>query len=357
MLDVSQVRLQTQLISGAKFKTAKEVVSHFGAMQSQDYAMAKYALGLRMENATDTLIEKALDDGEIIRTHLLRPTWHFVTPEDLHWMLELTAPNITRQMGSSNRLLGLDEKMLRKSNDIISKAIDGGEHVTRDELIEKLKAADLDTRDFRSSHFLMHAEMSGIICNGKRKNKQHTYKALPDRAKETVHYSREDALARLAKRYFSSHGPATLKDFVWWSGLSVSDAKSAIALNDSSLTALTINSVQYFATGSVNDNVNNVAHVDLLPAFDEFLIAYKDRTASISSEFNKHAFTTNGIFKPIIVVNGQVIGIWKRTIKKDHLSVEATLLRKTSKIIQKDIAKAARHFSDFMEMKLKFEFT
>lgn len=352
MTDISGIRLHAQLISGPKLSTPKEVVSHLGAMQAQDYAMAKYAVGLRMKHATDNSIEDALNNGEIIRTHLLRPTWHFVTPEDLHWMLELTAPNILRLMSSSNRLLGLDEKSLEKSNGIIAKAIEGGNHFTRDELMKLLKSADLKTDEYRSSHFLMHAEMCGIIANGKRIGKQHTYTSFP-KAGKNVKFTKDEALAELAKRYFKSHRPATAKDFTWWSGLSVSDAKKAIDLAD--LNHRSIDSCEYYFTGLNDQHTALDGNIHFLPAFDEFLIAYKDRSASISNESAKHAFTNNGIFRPIIVMDGKVIGTWKRSARKETLTVEAFLLQKTSQKVQRDLAKAARCYSDFMEMKLKFE--
>lgn len=347
MLDISTIRLQTQQLARPKFSTASEVVSHFGAMQAQDYMMAKWAIGVRMANATDALVEKALDAGKIIRTHLMRPTWHFVAAEDLHWMLELTAPNILRLMKSQDKKLGLDEKTYAKSNGLLVKALEKEQHMTRAELIGVLQNSDIASTEYRGGYLLANAEMQGIICSGKRKAGKQTYTLIDGWVKKEKHFTRNEALAELAKRYFTSHGPATLKDFIWWSGLSVADAKAAVEMNKKHFVSEEFDSQMYYIPDSFKGKTGENM-VLLLPAFDEFLIAYKDRSASIIADFTKHAFTNNGIFKPIIVVNGQVIGTWKRTVKKDKISIETNLLQKTLQTFHKDLEKEARRYGDFM---------
>ncbi|HLA55696.1 MAG TPA: winged helix DNA-binding domain-containing protein [Flavobacterium sp.] len=354
--DIANTRLYTQHLAAPEFKTAKEVVSYFGAMQAQDYPMAKWAIGVRTSKATDELVEQAIDKGDIFRTHLMRPTWHFVAAEDIHWMLELTGKNVMRQMGSSNRLLELDEKTFNKSNDKIREALEGNKHLTREELMEVLQHSGINTHSYRNLHLMLHAELSGIVCSGKRRGKNHTYALLDERVKKTRHYTKDAALAELAKRYFSSHGPATLKDFIWWSGLSVADAKEAIALNEKHFIKEESESQIYWISDSHKGKISNQKTVLLLPSFDEFLIAYKDRSASIHKDFSNHAFTNNGIFKPIIVVNGQVIGTWKRTIKKDTIFIETKFIQKTDKAIHKEITVQARRYGDFMEKKIELVF-
>jgi hypothetical protein len=344
--DISSARLQSQLLNDPKFKSAKEVVQYFGAMQAQDYAMSKWAVGVRLPGSTDASIEKALDKGEILRTHILRPTWHLIASEDIHWMLELTGENVLRQMGSSGRLLGLDEKIFAKSNDIISKALEDGSHLTRDELMEILNHSGIKTNELRGLHLLFYAELTGTICSGERRGKNHSYALLDQRVKRIKHFTKEEALAELGKRYFTSHGPATQKDFAWWSGLSVADSKLAIELNKMHLISETLDGKKYFRKDFGVIQAEN--SVMLLPAFDEFLIAYKDRSASIHSEHAKHAFTTNGIFRPIIVVNGQVCGTWKRTIKKDKVVIETSLIQKITKRAEKQMQSEAMRFGAFL---------
>ena len=352
--DISLARLQTQLLSDVKTKSVKEVVAHFGAMQAQDYSMSKWAIGARMRSSTDELIEKALDDGDIIRTHIMRPTWHFVAAEDLHWMLELTSKNILRMIGTSGRQLGLDDKIFSKSNEKIQQVL-SGKHLTRFELLEILQHSGFKINETRSSHLLMHAELSGIICNGKICGNQQTYAIIDERVQKSKHFTKEEALAELAQRYFTSHGPATLKDFIWWSGLSVADAKNGILLNEKKLISEEINYQTYYISYSFKTETIK-KNVHLLPAFDEFLIAYKDRSASIHNDFTKHAFTNNGIFRPIVVVNGQVVGIWKRTVKNNQVSIEINFHQKTPKSFYSEIEREAQHYADFLNKKLKIKF-
>jgi hypothetical protein len=349
--DIAAIRLRNQQLINPKFKSVKSLVSHFGAIQAQDYQMSKWAVGCRLPGAIDNAIEKAIDDGEIIRTHVLRPTWHLTTAEDIGWMLELTSGNILRQFNSMNKKIGLDDKVFSKSTDIIVKSLLGDQHLTRDELVEILNHHGIKTNEYRGLHILAYAELHGVICSGKRKGKHHSYALFDERVKKSKSRTKEEALAELGNRYFTSHGPATQKDFYWWSGLSVADSKLAIELNKKNLTATQHEGQTYYWKDS--GVVEMTEHVLLLPAFDEYLIAYKERSASIDTEHMPHAFTVNGIFKPLIVVNGQVVGIWKRTIKKDTVIIEPTFLQKVSKATERKVAEAADRFGSFLGMKVE----
>lgn len=352
--DISLARLQTQLLSDSKAKSVKEVVAYFGAIQAQDYPMSKWAIGARMVSATDEMIEKALDNSDIIRTHIMRPTWHFVAAEDLHWMLQLTSKNILRMIETSGKKLGLDDRIFSKSNEKIQEVL-SGKHLKRSDLLAILQHSGFKINETRSSHLLMHAELSGIICNGKSIQNQQTYALIEEKVKKSKHFTKDEALAELAKRYFTSHGPATLKDFIWWSGLSVADAKNGILLNENKLISEEINAQTYYIASSFKPQIAKKT-VHLLPAFDEFLIAYKDRSASIHSDFYKHAFTNNGIFRPIIVVNGRVVGTWKRTVKNDQVSIEINFHQKTPKSFHSEIETEAQHYADFLDKKLEVKF-
>jgi hypothetical protein len=345
-MKLSQTRLHTQHIATRDFEDAQDVVRHFGAMQAQDYAMAKWAIGCRMKNGTDELVEKMLDDGKIIRTHVLRPTWHFVVPEDLIWMLELSAPNIRRIMTSYEKNLGIDEKTVGKSKTLIAKSLENGD-LERDILLRILERNAIKTDGYRGSHLLMHAELDGLICSGKRTAGKQTYGLVASRVPYFKKVTREDALAELAARYFKSHGPATLKDFAWWSGLSQADSKKAIASHDFS--SETLEGQTYYFTESIQSFEKPSAF--LLPAFDEFLIAYKGRSASIAEGHAKHALTVNGIFKPIVVAGDQVVATWKRTVKKEAVQIEILLLGKISKTMQRLAEKDAERFASFIGKK------
>src|SRR5713226_2242979 len=225
-LDIAHRRLHNQLITRPMFEKPDDVVKWLGAVQAQDYAGAKWALGLRMQGVTDDVIEQAFADGAIIRTHVMRPTWHFVAPADIRWMLALTAPRINAYY---NRKLELDDAVFRHSNAVLAKALQGGKQLTRSELASVLQLAGIAADNLlRSTYIIMRAELDGIVCSGARRGKQFTYALLDERVPQTRNLDRDEALAEFARRYFTSHGPATLQDFVWWSGLAAADAKAGL---------------------------------------------------------------------------------------------------------------------------------
>jgi hypothetical protein len=269
--DIPKIRLQSQQIAGTKIKSPKEMVEWMGAMQAQDYQMAIWGIGVRLAHSTDKEIETALDKGQIIRTHIMRPTWHFVSSGDIYWMLELTAPHIRTTLNAYSRSVGLDESTLFKCHKIFKTALRDNNHLTRDELMALLEKAKISTDGFRSVHIMFHAELNGIVCNGVKKGKNQTYALLEERVPKTKTISREEALAKLAQRYFSSHCPATIKDFAWWSGLPMKDVKSALEMIRSKFISETIDSETYWFTNSTFAPTRDNSTTYLLPAFDEFL--------------------------------------------------------------------------------------
>jgi hypothetical protein len=355
--DIAHLRLYSQQIAATKIRSPKKMVAWMGAMQAQDYQMAKWAIGTRLPNSTDKQIEAANDKGQIIRTHLMRPTWHLVSADDIYWMLELTAPHVKSSMNSSANLLGLTPKVISKCNNIIEKALADSNHLTRDELMMLLNKAKISTESFRPIHIMFHAELNGIVCNGIRLGKNNTYALLAERVPKKKNLPREEALALLAQRYFSSHSPATVKDFIWWSGLPVKDARNALEMIKSNFVSEKIGEETYWVTNSFSNPKKDSPSIYLLPAFDEFLISYKDRAASFPLGNHKKAFTNNGIFRPVIVINGHVTGIWKRTIKKDTVLVEVDFLQSHSKATKYLIEKEVETFGRFLSKKAEVKYT
>ncbi len=227
--DVIIQRLRNQRLTESTFKKPAEVVEYMGAMQAQEHAMAKWAIGLRLPGSKETDIEKAFEEGKILRTHVLRPTWHFVSPKDIRWMLELTAPRIHMANGFMCRKLGLDDTLLKKSATIIVKALQGGKQMTRNALNEQLANHKIIYEGHHLSHVMIYAELEGLICSGGREGKQFTYALLEERVPAQKKWNRSEALNELSKRYFTSRGPATLKDYATWSNLTLRDAKEGIA--------------------------------------------------------------------------------------------------------------------------------
>ncbi|MBN2636791.1 MAG: AlkZ family DNA glycosylase [Prolixibacteraceae bacterium] len=339
--EISKYRLTNQHLSVKKVTAVKELVKYMGAMQAQDYAMAQIAVGKRLDKVTGNEVNLAMNNGEILRTHLLRPTWHLVSADDIYWMLQLTAPHIKTLTQSRHKELDLTEKSLSKIFVLIEKVLLNNNHLTRSELYSAFHESKISTENNRGAHILMSAELEGIICSGRITNGQQTFALLEERFPKPMSISRDEALEKLARIYFESRWPATLRDFVWWSGLPVKDARKAMDMIGNDFTAEKIEEVTYLIPNSLPVFSENADSVFLLPAFDEYLIAYTDRKAVV--ENNKMVVSKNGIFWPIIVVNGQVVGLWKRTIKKDKVTVTIDpfmpLKKRQINLIEQEVSK------------------
>lgn len=345
--DISSLRLINQQIAAPQFTTAKELVGWMGAMQAQDFPMSKWAVGLRLPHATESEVEAAFNRGDILRTHVMRPTWHMVSSDDIYWMIELTAPQIKSQSKSRNRDLGLTDEVLSASRKALEKALQGNRALTRDEISSHLNQSGITTEGQRIYHILMKAEIEGLICSGPVIGKNQTYMLLEERVPKKHLFSKEEALALLARKYFSSHGPATLADFVWWSGLRISDARKAIEINQSTLLSAEIDQENYWFTEPLADISLLDDSVYLLPAFDEYLIAYQNRSAAITLGHRTKAISNNGIFRPIVVVNGEISGIWKRSFTKNSVVIELDHFRPHNKKEVRLIEKASEKYGYF----------
>lgn len=343
---IAHQRLVNQRLEGVKFTQPAEVVAWLGAVQAQEYALAKWALGLRMSAATDDLIEAALNAGEILRTHLMRPTWHFVTPADIRWLLELTAPRVHQVNGTMYRKLELDGTLLRRGTDLIAQAVEGGNHLTRSELEAVLANNGIDATDgLRLGYFVHYAELEGIVCSGKRRGKQHTYALLAERAPQARRLARDEALAELTFRFFTSHGPATAKDFSWWSGLTITDVKTGIAMLQSQLNQKVIDGVTYWYSSSTPGTTEYSTMGFLLPVYDEYTIAYKQHSAILDPQYALSS--SDRFFTSSFVYRGEIIGMWRRTVSKQSVTVEAAPFRPFSDDEHDAFASAAHRFGAF----------
>ncbi|WP_295791616.1 winged helix DNA-binding domain-containing protein [Mucilaginibacter sp.] len=344
--EIARQRLFNQNIASQSFKKPAEIVRHMGAVQAQDYAGAKWAVGMRLQKSKDAAIDKALANGSIIRTHVLRPTWHFVTPADARWMIELTAPRINILAAGRHRQLKLDSKTLKLSNDILAGALDGKKQLTRLELQDALHKAGINTDEQRFVHILMQAELDKVICSGGRQGKQFTYALFDKRVPKGNDFTHDEAVAELVKRYFISRGPATLQDFTWWSGLSVADAKNGLEASKGELDGIEINGLTYWMAKNQSPINSKAPLAHLLPAYDEFAVAYSDRTAIINPKYVTQAKYV--IFAPSIVANNQVVGTWKRTIKKNEVEVVLEPFGKFNKAQTTAVEAAVKRYQRFV---------
>lgn len=327
-------RLHNQKLSSPGCKIAVDVVRWLGAAQAQDFGAAKWALGLRMKSATDRAIEDAFNQGQILRTHLMRPTWHFVAPEDIRWMLELTAPRVNAKAGPYFRKYELDAAVFKQTNQILTKALQGKKHLTRAELRAALNKSGVAADDLiRLAHIMLRAELDGIVCSGPRVGKQFTYALIDERVATTNSLTRDEALAKLTQRYFTSHGPATLADFVWWSGLTATDAKRGVELIDRPLQKEVIDDKTYLLTRAAPSSKSPIHPSHLLPAYDEYNVAYKHREAGLG---------------PTVVVDGKAVGTWKPTIDKRSVAITVTPSRPLKKPETLAIVQAAERYAAFI---------
>lgn len=322
-----------------------------GAIQAQDYHGAQWAVGQRLQTATSETVEKAFSEGRILRTHVMRPTWHFVAATDIRWLLKLTAPRVNAVLASQYRKYELDEAVFRRCNKTLAAALSGGKQLTREKLREKLQRAGIAAPGVRFLLILARAEVDAVICSGARMGKQFTYALLDERVPAVATLTRDEALAELTRRYFTSRGPATAADFGWWSGLTAVDVKAGLNLAERYLVREMFSKRTYYSSSSpVRANQDLEGRVYLLPTYDEYLIGYKDRDAALPRKsFRKDAL--NFVFKSPIVIGGSIAGSWRRSIRKDTVFVKLDLLRRLSEVEKRALLEAANRYGEFLGKK------
>jgi hypothetical protein len=353
--DIARQRMVHQELTSPRFENPADVVAWQGAVQSQDYAGAKWAVAQRTRpSMTDAEMDKAFNDGLILRTHVMRPTWHFVTPADIRWMLQLTAPRVRAVCAYYFRSMELDDAIFRRSQDTLIKTLEGGKHFTRPQLAAALEEAGIVTEGLRLGYLIMRAELDGILCSGPRHGKQFTYALLEERVPPTRTLDRDEALAELTKRYFWSHGPALVKDFAWWSGLTMTEAKEGIELNKSRLQQESINGQSYwFSTVTPPSTTRDALPAAyLLPNYDEALASFKDYSAAVAPEHEKMWVMGDRIFSHFVVLDGWIAGSWNRTLTKKRVTIEFKPFRAYTDAESQAINEAAQRFGKFLGLEL-----
>ena len=355
--DIVARRLRAHHLVGEQFGNAKEAVGWFGAVQAQDYPAAKWALGQRIGGAVDGDIDAAFDRGDILRTHVMRPTWHFVLPRDIRWIQELTSPRVMAGLAGRHRQLELDARTVARATDLFGEALAGGKFMTRPELGEVLTGAGIAVDGQRLPHLIASAEHANVITSGPRRGKQFTYALLAERARKARVVDREEALKRLTITYFRSHGPAQLKDFAWWSGLAMQEIRKGIQLAGKELQCEVIDGNDHWS-GADRDRkgrAGSVAH--LLPNFDEFTVAYRDRRAlldpkipfdSRSFAYYRDASPMGGMLSNVVTIGGRVRGAWSRRLEPKRLRVDVKLLAPLSRPEAASVRRAAAGLGRFL---------
>jgi hypothetical protein len=327
-------RLARQHISRPIGDSVAGMVRRLVAVQAQDFAGAKWAIGLRLGNVSEAEVERAFNAGEILRTHVLRPTWHFVAPEDIRHLLLLTGPRILRQNASICRRLSLDATTLGRSARAIARALEGGRHLTREALRAVVQAAGIPAAGLqRMAYIMMHAELTGVVCSGPRVGRQFTYARLDERVPPGRLVAREAALADVAARYYRTRAPATAHDFAKWCGLTVTEASRAWA-------ALP-------APPAVRP-ARDAPRVHLLSIYDEYVSSYRDRSAIVSPDHGRRLVNQGAALVWAIVLDGQIVGTWRRVVARGRVTIEPTLFVRFSRAERDALGAAARRYGAFL---------
>ena len=346
-LDVVRRRLRSQRVVGSRLERPADVVKWMGAVQAQDYLGSLWGVALRTTKATEADVELAIEERSIVRTWPMRGTLHFVAAQDVRWMLRLLAPRIISRTAGRQRQLGLDAATFTKSRSRLEKALAGGRVLSRPEIYRSLERAGVVTTDQRGIHILVQLAMQGILCFGARSGRQPTFALLDEWLPAAPMLDRDDALGELTVRYFTSHGPATVHDFAWWSGLSLGDARRGLAVAGKRLAD---REGAWSAPSRSAPRRGTVAH--LLPAYDEYTVAYRDRSAFLDPS---HAVRTrNGIFSAVVIVDGRIVGTWRRRKAGDAVIVTTDLFDRPSRAAARALEGALRRYGDFLGLPAAF---
>lgn len=354
---LSRLRMRSLLLEGEhpKLRSVKQIASWFGAMQAQDLASGKWSFGVRLPRKSAQDIDAAIERGDVLRTWPMRGTIHFIPAEDAQWLLKTTGVKALARAAARRAHLGLEESTVNRAADILGKALVGGRRFTRAEVLECFRRKDLKLEGQHAYHTLWYVSQIGVTCIGPNAGTEQTFVLLSDWARKQRTLSPDQALAELALRYFRSHGPVTQQDFMGWTGLSAAEAKRGIAMVERQLVALPwegktlLMSRSVFETTTTDSEVDATPMVRVLPGFDEYLLGIKDRSLAVPAAYKDRIIPGgNGIFMPTLVVDGVVVGTWKRTVKKREVLVEPMPFRNLTRPVRGAFEEAFAAYGQYL---------
>jgi hypothetical protein len=350
--DLQAMRMRAQMLTHRPLAQPKDVLSYMVAMQAQDYFGALWAVGMRTRKPNLAAVEQAFVDGELLRTHVMRPTWHFVAPQDIRWLLSLTAPRVHAVNAGIYRDYKLDAATVAKAHKAFEKALHGLQFKTREELAKALGEAGIEAKGIRLGYFMMQAELEQLIVSGPRRGKQFTYALLDERARPTkTKFDRKEALAQFALRYFTSRGPATPQDFAYWSGLTLADAKAGLSGDSSELRSHKIEGTEYWFSEAAAAKAKPSKRAFLHSNYDEIGMSYKDLGAVFDRKIGYKLF--DYAYSHIILLDGKVAGSWRRVLAKTGITVETRPIYPLSTAQKKQITEAADDYQAFVAQPVK----
>jgi hypothetical protein len=345
--DLAVERMFGHHLWGSPFETIEDVVVAFGALQAQEYPVAKWSVGQRARDVDDSMVEAALSDGIVLRTHVLRPTWHFVSARDIRWIVSLSAPRVNALNAYVYRQTELDDELFTKSQKLIGDALAGGNHLTRTEIAGVLEQADILAEGLRLAYIIMRAELDALICSGLRRGKQHTYALLDERATQAEEIDREEALAELTRRYFTTRGPATLKDYIRWSSLTARDAREGLDMVKPTLEPEVLEGRTYWRAAGAPFGEQSSPKVDLIQGYDECIMSYSESRDALAPKESRTG-TQVSPFTHAILLDGHLIGHWKRVPRRNSMGIATSLYRKLNRAEEAALAAAVEAFGRFL---------
>lgn len=326
-------RLHSQLLGGNALATPHAVVSHMLAVQAQDYLGALWAVGARMKSAVEADIERAIEARQIVRCWPLRGTLHFVAAEDVWWLLDLLAPRVLEHHRPRlQKEFSIDARTLARCRTLTGRALRGGNALMRAELYAIWEKAGIATKASRGLHILFALAHESLICFGSRRGKQQTFVLLEEWVPRPK--SKPGDLRELGRRYLAGHGPAAPNDLAWWAGLTGKEAAEALA-------------------GEHSFRAARLPNVQLLPPFDEYTVAYRDRSAVVDPAFAKRVNAGGGMINAIVVIDGLVAGSWKRTIRGTSVHVSVTPFRELSERERRGIDRQVTRYAKFLGLEAR----
>jgi Winged helix DNA-binding domain len=354
---IAQWRMHNLGLWGSRSKKPRDAVARLGAMQAQEFPYAKWSLAQRVADTDDAAISKAFDKGTFLRTHVLRPTWHFVLPKDIRWMLALTAPRVRSMSASYDRQLDLDDRVYARTNKLIAKALEGGDHLTRKEIVAALNRSKISGTGQRFGHIMLRAELDGVVCSGIARGKQQTYALLDERAPTAKELGRDEALAELGRRYFLTRGPATLKDFSWWSSLKMADCRAAVEMLGRKLDNRVVDDRTYWFERGTGPPKLIKGQIDLVQVYDEAVVSYTVSRDALTAPGPERIPREIMFFWHPILLDGQILGHWRRRNERKAVAVEMFLYEKLSKDRTGALTEAVRRFEGFVGQPIEVRMT
>ena len=353
--DIATIRLASQQIVSSACNEPSSVVARLLAMQAQDYRGALWSIGLRLPGSTVRQVEQAIADRTIVRTWPMRRTLHFVAAEDARWMLRLLTPRAIRGMAGRLAQLGIDDAVLARSRSAFRKVLDAHALLTREEMYAVLARAKLSPAGQRGIHIISRLSQEGMLCFGPHRGKAPTFTLMDRWVPPSRELDRDEALAKLTSRYFRGHGPATIRDFAWWSGITLGDARAGAAMIGEELLEERVNGTSYLVSRSAaapgDDAQRHARGMHLLPGFDEYMLGYSDRTIALDlAHAQKIVPGNNGVFLPTIVARGRVIGTWRAATVRGRTTVIPLPFAPLSASGTRAFAAAAKRYRQFQQL-------